>query len=88
MCAKGAVDFYEWAKSDSRVVGITPWNWGGCASCRMGEIGARDQPATRAAWLKIGGEIKHMKADDGDVRVTLPRPPLANLIRDNDNENN
>jgi hypothetical protein len=27
MCAKDAVDFYDWAKSDSRVVGITPWNW-------------------------------------------------------------
>ena len=29
MCAKDAVDFYAWAKSDPRVVAITPWNWGG-----------------------------------------------------------
>ena len=60
MCAKDAADFYDWAKSDPRVVGITPWNWAGCPSCvkYKEEIGARDQPATRAAWFKIGDEIK------------------------------
>jgi hypothetical protein len=69
MCAKDAVDFYDWAKSDPRVVGITPWNWGGCASCQKyrDEIGARDQPATRAAWFKIGDEIKQLVTQKGPV---------------------
>ena len=81
MCAKDAVDFYDWAKSDSRVVGITPWNWAGCASCTIDkdEIGTRDLPATRAAWFTIGDKIKlsamidnglgvppGLKTDDGD----------------------
>jgi len=70
MCAHDAVDFMAWAQGDPRVVGIFPWNWGGCASCNgsrftpphtccMDEIGARDQPATRAAWAAIGTRIKH-----------------------------
>ena len=69
MCAKDAIDFYRWAQSDPMVVAITPWNWGGCPSCNgsrwtpphtccMNEVGARDQPLTRAAWFKIGDEIK------------------------------
>ena len=70
MCAKDSVDFYDWAKSDPRVVGITPWNWEGCSSpsCQIFgggcEIGARDQPATRVAWFKIGDEIKKSRAAD------------------------
>ena len=69
MCAQDATDFYSWAKSDARVVAISPWNWLGCSGCNgsrwtppktccMDEIGARDQPLTRAAWFKIGAEIK------------------------------
>jgi len=64
-----AVDFYAWAKSDPKVAAIAPWNWGGCPTCNgsrftaphtccMDEIGTKDQPLTRAAWIKIGKEIK------------------------------
>ena len=59
----------QWGKADSRVAAIAPWNWGGCASCNgsrftpshtccMDELGAREQPLTRAAWTKIGKAIK------------------------------
>jgi hypothetical protein len=71
MCAKDATDYYAWGKADPRVVAIAPWNWGGCATCNgsrftpphtccMDEIGTKDQPLSRAAWEKIGGEIKKL----------------------------
>jgi hypothetical protein len=69
-----AVDFYAWAKSDPKVAAIAPWNWGGCPTCNgsrftaphtccMDEIGTKDQPLTRAAWIKIGKEIKQAAAE-------------------------
>ena len=69
MCAKDAADFYAWAKSDSRVVGITPWNWEGCKNCKedKDEIGARDLPATRAAWFRIGDGIKQNSVASRDA---------------------
>ena len=33
MCALDAEDFYDWARSDPRVVAIAPWNYNGCPSC-------------------------------------------------------
>jgi hypothetical protein len=74
MCSKDAADYYAWGKSDPRVVGISPWNWGGCPGCNgsrwtppdtccMDEIGAKDQPLTRAAFIQIGNEIKKRLAD-------------------------
>lgn len=70
MCAQDAADFVAWAQEDERVVGIMPWNWGGCPTCNgsrwtpahtccMDEIGLKDQPLARAAWLKFGAEIIH-----------------------------
>ena len=80
MCAQDAGDFYEWARRDPRVVAISPWNWMGCAGCNgsrwtppktccMDEIGARDQPLTRAAWFKIGAEIK----ENSQVAISRPQ---------------
>jgi hypothetical protein len=68
MCALDAAGFFGWAKTDPRVVAISPWYWGGCPSCNgsrwtpphtccMDEIGAKDQPLTKAAWFKIADEI-------------------------------
>ena len=56
----------QWGKADPRVAAIAPWNWGGCTTsngsrftpphtCCMDEIGTRDQPLTRAAWIEIAG---------------------------------
>ena len=83
MCTLDAHEFYAWAKSDERVVAIAPWNWGGCPGCNgshwtppntccMDEIGAKDQPKTRAAWERIGDEIKdNAKARQGSVASRL-----------------
>lgn len=68
MCAQDANDFYAWAKADSRVAAIAPWNWEGCPGCNgsrwtpphtccMDEIGTVDQPLARAAWAQIGKSI-------------------------------
>ena len=68
MCALDATDFFKLAKADAKVVAISPWNWAGCPTCNgshwtpphtccMDEIGAKDQPHTRAAYFKIADEI-------------------------------
>lgn len=68
MCAQDAHDFYAWASTDPRIVGMTVWNWGGCAGCNgsrwtpphtccMDEVGTKDQPLARAAWTAIGKDI-------------------------------
>ena len=57
-----------------KVAAIAPWNWGGCPTCNgsrftpphtccMDEIGTKDQPLARAAWIKIGKEIKQAAAE-------------------------
>ena len=88
MCTLDAHEFYAWAKSDERVVAIAPWNWGGCPGCNgshwtppnlccMDEIGAKDQPKTRAAWERIGDEIKdNAKAHQGSA-APVPAIPLS-----------
>ncbi|MFI4910201.1 MAG: hypothetical protein ACIAQZ_00895 [Sedimentisphaeraceae bacterium JB056] len=59
--------YYQWAKTDSNVIGFVPWHW---LSLELGsdldrfwslgmywEIGARDMPLTNAKWQQIGSEI-------------------------------
>lgn len=66
MCALDAADFAAWAAADSRVIGVFPWNWGGCPSCNgsrwtppheccMDELGTDVQPKTVAAWKALYG---------------------------------
>ena len=65
MCAHDAVDFYHWAANDSRIVGLAPWNWGGCGGpcdAPKDEIGTQDMPLARAAWRKIGLAIQAASA--------------------------
>lgn len=59
--------YYQWAKTDSNVIGFVPWHW---MTLNLGsdldrfwglgmywEIGARDMPLTSAKWQQIGSEI-------------------------------
>eukprot|EP01052_Picozoa_sp_SAG31_P028623 SAG31_NODE_2778_length_5104_cov_2.424775_6_plen_324_part_00 len=58
--ARDARDFYEWSvENGSRVVGIAPWNWGGCALCvsEKDEIGTVELVEAKAAWMEIGRTI-------------------------------
>lgn len=68
MCAHDAEDFVVWAKADPRVVGVFPWNWGGCPECNgsrwtpphtccMDELGARVQPLTSATWQRLAKDL-------------------------------
>jgi len=60
MCAADAVDFAAWAGNDTRIIGIQPWNWGGCppcAACCKDELGTNVQPLATAAWSAIGAAI-------------------------------
>ena len=86
MCAQDASDFYEWATSDQKVVAISPWNWAGCPECNgsrwtpphtccMDEIGAKDQPLTRAAWFHYGAAIKNSAVASQSGSPTPNRRP-------------
>ena len=57
--ARDAYDFYAWAVQDERVVGMAPWNWGGCGLCtsEKDEIGTVDLLESKAAWVAIGKAI-------------------------------
>ena len=57
--ARDAYDFYRWAVQDERVVGMAPWNWGGCGLCTStkDEIGTVDLVESKAAWVAIGKAI-------------------------------
>ena len=49
-------NFYRWAVQDERIVGMAPWNWGGCGLCTStkDEIGTVDLVESKAAWVAIG----------------------------------
>ena len=55
--------------ADERIVGMAPWNWGGCALCASSkdEIGTVDLVETKAAWMAIGKAISRKS----DRRVPL-----------------
>jgi hypothetical protein len=57
--ARDAHDFYRWALEDERIVGMAPWNWGGCGLCtsEKDEIGTVDLVESKAAWVAIGQAI-------------------------------
>lgn len=60
MCAADAADFAAWASTDPLIIGIQPWNWGGCpacAACCKDELGTKVQPLATAAWAGIGAKI-------------------------------
>lgn len=68
MVTKDAYNFAAWAWADSRVVGIFPWNWGGCPTCNgsewtpphtccMDEIGAKDLAMLKAAYREIASRF-------------------------------
>jgi len=57
-----AQQYYDWAKTDTKIIGIVPWHWltldeqwwvDGCTY----EIGARDMAGLNAKWHQIGAEI-------------------------------
>lgn len=60
MCSRDALDFVQWAKEDTRVVGITPWNWYGCPLCppeQHIELGTENMTLLRATWGSVGRSI-------------------------------
>lgn len=61
--ARDAYDFYRWAVQDERIVGMAPWNWGGCGLCTStkDEIGTVDLVESKAAWVAIGKARLHEK---------------------------
>ena len=68
MCRVDAYDYLSWAKADTRVAAVMPWNWGGCPTCNgsrwtpshtccMDEIGTANMPVARAAWSDVGRQL-------------------------------
>jgi hypothetical protein len=72
--ARDAYDFYNWALAEERVVGLAPWNWGGCEACARGtppdEIGTAAMPESKTAWIQIGKAISR-KSDGIDSADTV-----------------
>jgi hypothetical protein len=60
MCALDALNFFQWASDDERIVGLAPWNWTGCPECAAihDEIGTLALNMTVTAWQLIGQQIK------------------------------
>ena len=45
MISHDAIQFFDWADKDEKIVGLAPWNWKGCGSGCIkykDEIGTRD----------------------------------------------
>ncbi len=57
-----AQQYYDWAKTDTKVIGIVPWHWltldeHWWVEGTTYEIGARDMADLNAKWRQIGAEI-------------------------------
>ena len=58
----------------------------GCPNCKQDhdEIGTRDQPATRAAWFKIGDQIINQSTVKHSESVVVVPPGLKTPLKSDD----
>lgn len=49
--------YYEWAKTDDRIIGIAPWHWCSYGDSGNWNLGTADMPELRNRWQDIGDEI-------------------------------